>query len=131
MLCVKFNFAFRCGRLVETLDFWWIRSGRALIVSLSRGVFAVVPTADHPTRTLTLTLTGTVWGEPCLDAGEGAQSITCAPGAQLGLVQYTPLYRWNLIPYAVYSLYVYPSTQGRSSHWSSSQGVRILSLIHI
>ena len=31
-----------------------------------RGVLAVAP--DHPTRTLTLTLTGTLWGDLCLGA---------------------------------------------------------------
>ena len=33
------------------------------------GVFlAVTPNADHPTRTLTLTVTRTLWGDLCLDA---------------------------------------------------------------
>ena len=29
---------------------------------------AVAPDADHPTRTLTLSLIGTLWGDLCLDA---------------------------------------------------------------
>ena len=34
-------------------------------------------TADHPTRTLTLTLIGTLWGDQCLDAEacEGSRLI--------------------------------------------------------
>ena len=32
------------------------------------GGLAMAPDADHPTRTLTLTLTGTLWGDLCLDA---------------------------------------------------------------
>ena len=33
-----------------------------------RGVLVVAPDADHPTRTLTLTGTRTLWGDLCLDA---------------------------------------------------------------
>ena len=39
--------------------------------------FALTRTADHPTRTQTLTLTRTLWGDQCLDAvaGEGSRLI--------------------------------------------------------
>ena len=41
-----------------------------------------MPEADQPIRTLTRTL----WGDQCLNAWGGVQSIICTPGMQLGLV---------------------------------------------
>ena len=42
-------------------------TGTYLLVP-GRRFLAVVPDADHPTRTITLALTLTLWGDQCLDA---------------------------------------------------------------
>ena len=40
---------------------------------------AVVPKADQPTLTPTRTRTRTLWGDQCLDAGGGVQSVIFTP----------------------------------------------------
>ena len=57
------------------------------MMNLYEGGLAVVPKADHPNRTLVLTLTRTRWGDQRLDEGGGVHSLICTPGVSLGLIQ--------------------------------------------
>ena len=67
--------------------FWWKPSilvdwvGRRLDIEYLRGV---LPKADHPTQTLTLTRR--LWDDQCLASGGGVQSIICTPDVHLGIV---------------------------------------------
>ena len=63
---------------------FWPRIDRELpflaiaLYIVCRGVLAVAPDADDPTRTRTLILTRTLWGDLCLDAVacEGSRLIS-------------------------------------------------------
>ena len=46
----------------------YVESGGCTLIVMFPGSLAVEPKFDHPARTLTLTLTRTLWGYQCLDA---------------------------------------------------------------